>query len=129
MILEMLQEIFNLCIIPLLGIFAKYFIDFLNAKREEAKIKTDNEVAKKYIDMITNTVNKCVIATNQTYVNSLKESNAFNKEAQEVAFEKTMTAVLATLSDDAKDYIVSVSGDLRIYLTQYIEAEVNKNRT
>ena len=105
------------------------FIDFLNAKREEAKIKTDNEVAKKYIDMIANTVNKCVIATNQTYVNSLKESNAFNKEAQEVAFEKTMTAVLATLSDDAKDYIVSVSGDLRIYLTQYIEAEVNKNRT
>jgi hypothetical protein len=78
--------------------------------------------------MICDTISKCVIATNQTYVNSLKDSNSFTKEAQEEAFSKTMTAVLAILSEDAKAYITSITGDTETYLTQLIEAEVNKNK-
>jgi hypothetical protein len=78
--------------------------------------------------MIYNTVSNCVIATNQTYVNSLKESGNFDEVAQKEAFNKTLTAVLAILTNDAKAYITEVTGDLNIYLTQLIEAEVNKNK-
>jgi hypothetical protein len=78
--------------------------------------------------MISSTITDCVIATNQTYVNSLKESNSFTKEAQEEAFNKTFSAVLAILSDDAKAYINEATGDINVYLTQLIEAEVNKNK-
>lgn len=126
--LVLVQQIFELCIIPLLGILTKFAVEFLIAKKNELNSKTDSEVAKKYTEMVVDTVSKCVIATNQTYVNSLKESNAFDEEAQKVAFNKTMNAVLSILSQDAKDYISEATGDLNTYLTQIIEAEVNKNR-
>lgn len=125
---EIIIQIFQLCIIPLLGILTKYLVDYLNARRDELNAKTENETAQKYTNMIFDTITKCVIATNQTYVNSLKEQNAFDAEAQKTAFNKTMNAVLEILSEDAKQYIIETTGDLNTYLTNLIEAEVNKNR-
>lgn len=125
---EIIIQIFQLCIIPLLGILTKYLVDYLNAKRDELNAKTENETAEKYTTMIFDTITKCVIATNQTYVNSLKEQNAFDAEAQKTAFNKTMNAVLEILSEDAKQYIIETTGDLNTYLTNLIEAEVNKSR-
>lgn len=125
---EIIIQIFQLCIIPLLGILTKYLVDYLNAKLDELNAKTENETAEKYTTMIFDTITKCVIATNQTYVNSLKEQNAFDAEAQKTAFNKTMNAVLEILSEDAKQYIIETTGDLNTYLTNLIEAEVNKNR-
>jgi hypothetical protein len=55
----------------------------------------------------------------------LKKENAFTKEAQEIAFQKTLDAVLAVLSDDAKEYLTELYGDATAYLTTRIEAEVN----
>ena len=126
---EIIIQIFQLCIIPLLGILTKYLVDYLNARRDELNAKTENETAQKYTTMIFDTITKCVIATNQTYVNSLKEQNAFDAEAQKTAFNKTMNAVVEILSEDAKQYIIETTGDLNTYLTNLIEAEVNKNRS
>ena len=125
---EIIIQIFQLCIIPLLSILTKYLVDYFNARRDELNAKTENETAQKYTTMIFDTITKCVIATNQTYVNSLKEQNAFDAEAQKTAFNKTMNAVLGILSEDAKQYIIETTGDLNTYLTNLIEAEVNKNR-
>lgn len=125
---EIVIQIIEVCIIPLLGILTKYLVDFLTAKRDELNSKTDNEIAKKYTDMIYQTVVDCVIATNQTYVDSLKKSGSFDEAAQKEAFNRTMNAVLAILGDDAKDYISQATGDLNTYLTQLIESEVNKHK-
>lgn len=125
---EIVIQIIQVCVVPLLGILTKYLVDFLSAKRDELNSKTDNEIAQKYTDMIYQTITDCVIATNQTYVDSLKKSNSFDAEAQKEAFNRTMTSVMTILSDDAKEYISEVTGDLNTYLTQLIEAEVNKNK-
>lgn len=126
--LELLTQIFEVCIIPLLGFAVTRLIAFLNAKRDEAKTKIDSEVAKKYIDMITNTVTRCVITTNQTYVDSLKKQGSFDAEAQKIAFDKTYNAVMAILTEDAKAYIENISGDAQEYIISLIEAEVNKEK-
>lgn len=128
MTMELVVQIFQVCIIPLLGVLTKFLVDFLNAKRDEAKANTDSVIAQKYIDMIHTTVSDCVIATNQTYVNSLKDAGIFDETAQKEAFNKTLDAILAILSDDAKEYITQATGDVNTYLTQLIESEVNKNR-
>ncbi len=125
---EIIVQIFQLCVIPLLGILTKYLVDYLNAKRDELNSKTENEIAEKYTTMIFDTITKCVIATNQTYVNSLKEQGAFDAEAQKIAFNKTMNSVLGILSNDAKQYIIETTGDLNTYLTNLIEAAVSENR-
>ena len=125
---EIIVQIFQLCVIPLLGILTKYLVDYLNARRDELNSKTENEIAEKYTTMIFDTITKCVIATNQTYVNSLKEQGAFDAEAQKIAFDKTMNSVLGILSNDAKQYIIETTGDLNTYLTNLIEAAVSENR-
>lgn len=123
--LTLLYEILQVCIIPLLGVLTTYIVKFINVKSEEIKATTDSELAAKYITMLTQTISDCVIATNQTYVDALKKDNAFTKEAQEEAFKKTYEAVLATLTDDAKDYLAEIYGDLNAYIKNKIEAEVN----
>ena len=125
---EIVIQIIQICVIPLLGILTKYLVDYLTAKRNEINSKTDNETAQKYTNMIYQTVVDCVIATNQTYVDSLKKSGSFDEAAQKEAFNRTMNAIMTILSDDAKEYITEATGDLNTYLTQLIESEVNKRK-
>ena len=125
---DIITQIIQICIIPLLGILTKFLVDYLSAKRDEINFNTKNEIAQKYTNMIYQTVVDCVIATNQTYVDSLKKSGSFDEIAQKEAFNRTMSAIMTILSDDAKEYITEATGDLNTYLTQLIEAEVNKRK-
>lgn len=125
---ELIRQIFTICVIPLLGILTKFLVDFIKVKSEEILSKVDNDLADKYLKMLTETITDCVIATNQTYVNSLKEQGKFDLEAQKVAFEMTCNSVLAILSDDAKEYLTNVFGDLEVYIKNKIEVSVNENR-
>jgi hypothetical protein len=126
--LDLLYDIFKVCIIPLLGLLTTFVIRLLDKKSEEAKAKTDNETYKKYITMLTDTITDCVTATNQTYVDALKAQGKFDAEAQKAAFDQTYKAVLTILSDEEKKYLTSVVGDLNIYITNKIEAVVNTNK-
>ena len=126
--LNILQQIFELCIIPLLAIITRSLVIYISTKKDELKNKTNNELAKKYLDLLNDTIANCVIATNQTYVEALKKENAFTADAQKTAFEKTYQAVIATLSEEAQKYLPEVVGDLQTYITQKIEASVNQNK-
>lgn len=123
--LNLLKEILEVCVIPLLGVLTAYLVNYIKAKSAELNNKVDNDMADKYIKMLTQTITDCVIATNQTYVEALKKDNAFTKEAQKEAFQKTYDAVMLVLTDDAKDYLTEAYGDLTAYITMKIEAEVN----
>lgn len=126
--MNLLQQIFEVCIIPLLGILTTYFIVFIKNKSNELKEVTDNELYRKYIDLLQDTIVRCVVATNQTYVENLKNKNAFDKEAQEEAFKMTYDAVMVILTDDAKNYLNNAVGDLQLYVTKLIEAQVNMSK-
>ena len=121
-------QIFEVCLIPLLGVLTTYLIKFIKIKAAEIADKTNNDIAKKYIEMLGDTITNCVIATNQTYVEALKKQGKFDEAAQKIAFEKTYQAVLDTLSDEAKVYLANIYGDLNALLTNRIEAEVNKEK-
>lgn len=125
---EFITNIFQVCIIPLLGVLTTFLVKWLQIKSNELQIKMDNEVANKYMDMLTNTITECVLATNQTYVEALKQQNKFDLEAQKIAFDKTSEAVMAILTEDAKKYLESAVGDLELFIRQKIEAEVNLNK-
>lgn len=124
----MLNQIIEVCLIPLLGVLTTYLVMYLKAKSTELQEKVDNDLANKYIQMLTDTICVCVIATNQTYVESLKKQGKFDKEAQQKAFEMTLESVLSILSDEAKEYLTVIYGDLNNYIMQLIEAQVNQNK-
>ena len=125
---EILEQLFTIVLIPLLGALAVFICNLLNAKNKQIQAEVDNELCKKYADMLTATIKECVIATNQTYVESLKQQGSFDVEAQKNAFKATYDSVLNILSDDAKEYLIHAYGDLNAYLTTLIEAEVNCNK-
>ena len=79
----------------------------------------------KYMTLLQDTVISCVIATNQTYVDTLKAQGKFDLEAQKVALQKTYDAVMAILTEDAVKYLNSVLGDFDAYVNTMIESQVN----
>ena len=118
----------ELFLTALITVLAKFIISFVNAKIAEVKQKTQNELLQKYLDMVNKTVADCVIATNQTYVEALKNQNMFDAAAQKEAFNKTFEAVKSLLSEEAITYLTEIAGDADLYLSTLIEAEVNKNK-
>lgn len=126
--LVILTQIFEVCIIPLLGLLTAWLISFINTKRNQLVDKSKNDTMDKYINMLADTITNCVIATNQTYVENLKKDKMFTAEAQKEAFTMTYNAVMAILTDEAKDYLTEAYGDLSAYITQRIEAEVSLNK-
>lgn len=125
---ELLKEIFELCIVPLLGLVAGYFVTWVRSKVAEAKQRSKNELVDKYLTIFESTVTNCVLATKQTYVDALKGQNAFTAEAQKEAFQKTYEAIIASLSDDAIAALNEVTKDLPAFITEAIEATIQKTK-
>ena len=126
--LELLFQIFELCIIPLLAVLTGYLVQWIKAKTAEATEKNQKDVFDKYITMLGETIAKCVSATNQTYVDALKKAGSFDAEAQKHAFEMTLNAVMNVLGKYAIEYLTAIYGDLTSYLTTLIEAEVKAQK-
>ena len=126
---DLINQIFQLCIIPLLGVLTGFFVKWINAKSKEIQTNNDDALGNKYIQMLTDTITTCVIATNQTYVEALKQQGKFDAEAQKEAFKRTTEAVLEVLSEDAKKYLTEVYGDLYKYIDEKVEATVNEAKT
>lgn len=126
--IELLGKIFELCIIPLLGILVPFVIQWIRTKSAALVASADNDLSKKYIGMLTDTVTNAVIAVKQTYVDALKGKNAFTAEAQKEAFTMAYTAVLNNLTDEAKVYLNEAYSDLESYIKVLIEAKVHENK-
>ena len=90
--------------------------------------KSENEKVDKYLGMLNTSITNAVLATTQTYVEALKGQNAFDKEAQQKAFNMTYNAVMSVLTDEAKKYLAEAVGDLQLYVTNQIEATVKMTK-
>ena len=124
---ELVSTIIQICLIPLLSVLTGYLVAFIKKKSTALQEETDSEITKKYLNLLSDVVCSCVTATNQTYVETLKENGNFtSEEAHKEAFNKTKDAVLAILSDKAKESLTSAFGDLDELIKTKIEEEVNK---
>lgn len=119
-----LNQIFEICLVPLLGLATTALIVFVKAKISQGKASTNSEIAIKYLSVLEQTVVDCIKATNQTYVNDLKDKNAFDAEAQKTALMHTASAVSQVLSDDAKTHLTGLFGDLETLIVEKIEANI-----
>ena len=122
--MTLVAQIFEIIIVPLLSIGTIYLINLIKVKIQELKQRKDDDLYHKYLDMLEDTIIQCVLATTQTYVESLKKEGAFDADAQKIAFTKTYTNVMKILSDEAKEYLTEALGDLEAYIYNRIEANV-----
>lgn len=126
--MELISQIFEVCILPLLGVLTGFLIKWISAKSNQLVENSNNAAQKKYLTMLNETITNCVIATTQTYVSSLKNQGKFDAEAQKKAFNMTYEAVMSLLTEEATKYLNEAVGDLQLYITQKIEADVNLNK-
>ena len=85
-----------------------------------SKIK-DKELAA-FATTITTVVSNAVKAVTQTYVDSLKGTAAWTKEAQEKALQMALETAKSELTTDALAYIEAQHGDVDKYLVTLIES-------
>ena len=125
---EIIGRIFEMCIFPLLAILSAYLVQIIRVKMNEIIGRQENDLVKKYLTMLTDTISNCVIAVNQTYVDALKQKGEFTPEAQKTAFELVYKQVLANLTEEAKMYLGEIYVDLDEYIKTMIEAQVRINK-
>ena len=127
-LLTTLNEAFQVIIPMITTLLAVWLIIGIRKVAKETSEKSSSELVDKltdkYFKMLETTVTNAVLATTQTYVEALKKENAFDKEAQEKAFNMTYEAVMKVLTDEAKRYLEAAVGDLELYTKNLIEATV-----
>ena len=119
-----LEKIFELVVFPMLGIAGIYLTYLIKIKINELKQKSKDDTVQKYLDMLNDTITSAVLATTQTYVETLKKQGKFDEAAQKIAFQKTYNVIMEVLTDEAIKYITTSVGDLETYVTNQIEAQV-----
>ena len=126
--LGILNQVFQICILPLLGLATAMLISFIKQKAQQGRDSAKNETVMNYISILEEVVIDCIEATNQTYVNELKGKNAFDAEAQKEALSKTVSAVTAILSTEVKENLGQIFGDLNTLITEKIESKIAQSK-
>lgn len=83
--------------------------------------KIKNEKARALLDPATTVVSNVVKATYQTYVESIKGTDAWTKAAQEKALQDAVTAARSQLSEEVEKYISDNFGDVETWIKSLIE--------
>lgn len=84
--------------------------------------KLKGKKSERYIWAILEVVTSCVKATYQTYVESIKGTDAWTKEAQELALKKALESAKSQLSAELTGYITDTFGNVDAYLIGLIES-------
>lgn len=125
---EFLKEIFLAVITAAVPVLTAYIVVCIRKVGNNAAANTENVKAKTYITEATEAIAASVAATNQTYVDALKNDGKFDANAQKEAAKKALTACLLSISPAAQEFIEAAYGDIKEYLTTRIEAEVRKQK-
>lgn len=89
-----------------------------------SKVKDKN--AAKILTSITTLVTNVVQATYQSYVEALKGTDAWTKEAQEAALNKALTTIKSQLNSEGIKFIEENYGNVEEYLKTLIESVLYK---
>ena len=126
------SEIFNyvlyIVLTVILPVVAKYVVDLIKTKIKESNIIADatkNEDLSKIVEGALSDVMDAVLYINQIYVDSLKSSGKFDKEAQEEAFNRAYIEAMNMISDETKKVIEQLYGSFDRWLKLKIESSVN----
>ena len=125
---EFLKELFFAVITAAVPVLTAYIVVLIRKVGENAAANTESIQAKTYIMEAAEAIAAAVAATNQTYVDALKNAGKFDAEAQKQAAQKALAACLKSISPAAQEFIERAYGDIREYLTTRIEAEVRKQK-
>lgn len=125
---EMINHTLYIVLTTILPIITAYVVNFIKTKIKESDIiadATQNENITKIIETALSDVMDAVLYINQIYVDALKSSGKFDKDAQKNAFNRAYVEAMNMISDESKKIIEQVYGSFDKWLKLKIETSVN----
>lgn len=125
---EMINYVLYVVLTVIMPVIATYAVNLIKAKIKESNIIADatkNEDLSKIVEGALSDVMDAVLYINQIYVDSLKSSGKFDKEAQTEAFNRAYAEAMNMISDEAKKVIEQLYGSFDKWLKLKIESSVN----
>ncbi len=89
---------------------------------DNVKAKTKNEKVNEVLYRVRNLVQDAVLTVQQTFTEQLKKDGKFDKEQQKIAFQKAIDIILANLTEEAKDILNEIYGDVYKWLEVQVES-------
>lgn len=89
---------------------------------DNVKAKTKNEKVSEVLHRVRNLVQDAVLTVQQTFTEQLKKDGKFDKEQQKIALQKAIDIILANLTEEAKDILNEIYGDIYKWLEVQVES-------
>lgn len=89
---------------------------------DNVKAKTKNEKVNEVLHRVRNLVQDAVLTVQQTFTEQLKKDGKFDKEQQKIALQKAIDIILANLTEEAKDILNEIYGDIYKWLEVQVES-------
>lgn len=125
---EILIDIYEILIYPLLGAVALYVTLYLKNKSQALIQRQNNDDLEAQLNVLNTIVDNCVLSTKQAYVDNMKKNGSFDETAQKMVFKITYDAVMASLTEETKKGLSGIIKDLPKYISDLIEARVHINK-
>lgn len=125
---DVLEILFKLIVLPIIPLVVLYVKTFIQMKIEELQEKINNEKVDKYLALANDILQKVVTEVTQVYVDDLKATNSFDKEAQKKAFMLAKEKFELIATDEVKNVINEVMGDYDAFIQSAIETLVNQQK-
>lgn len=132
-ILELLKEILAIIIYTVITgcgiIVVRKILVFINNKIDQVQENTklaEYEKLNKLIDGFQKSIFTVVDATNQVFVNTLKEHNKFDKESAAAAKDIATGKANAMLTEEAIKAITQLKGNVDVFIDTTIESAVRQ---
>lgn len=126
--MEFLKALLLAVVTAAVPVLTTYAVSFIRKAGENAEANTENVTVQGYIQEITNAISDAVEATNQTFVDALKDKGEFTKEAWAEAAQKALDTCLASLRPATLEFMKRTYEDVNGYLKNRIEAEVRRQK-
>jgi hypothetical protein len=125
---ELLTTLIQVVVIPAIPVLVAYLVKYLKARAEHTATRLDNELIRTYLQEAADAVLQGVTYTAQTYVDTLKKQDKWDEEAQKIAFNTAKDIALKLLTEEAKQLITDMYGDLTVWLDTKIEQTVKEQK-
>lgn len=127
---ELITNIVNVCIVPILGILTTYVVKLVNSKIRALEDERTRNYLSSALAEVDAAVNAAVGKVAQVYVSSLKKDGKFNVTEQKTALLKAIDATTEMLSQGTLDFLNEqlTSEGFSQLLSSKIEALINSNK-
>ena len=117
-LINIISVVVTSIVLPLLSIAGAKLVQLINSK-------INNNKAANFLSTATTIIINAVRSVFQTYVGALKKEDKFDEASQKLALLKARDIALNQMTDDVKNYITSIYGDLDTWISTNIDATIN----